>query len=137
MTQPRPCQPIWVTLPFSISTGTVSCPPVAASMRIKASVILLDIVFDVIAILPFEPLAHFSAYTGSRRCRRVQVMHAPAPGFAKDVVDGSLHFLDARNVIGADDEGIIGQAAADDFAAVVTEQCDGQQACACGLPPAP
>src|SRR5579862_16861 len=36
-TQPRPCQPIWVTLPSSTSMGTVRCPPVAAESLAKAA----------------------------------------------------------------------------------------------------
>src|SRR5690348_1246033 len=36
MTQPRPSQPIWVTLPSSTSTGTVSWPPVASLSHARA-----------------------------------------------------------------------------------------------------
>ena len=58
-TQPRPCQPICVTLPSSIRTGTVSWPPVA-SLKPRESVrIRFDIVLVEIALVPLQPFAHF------------------------------------------------------------------------------
>ena len=43
------------------------------------------------------------------------------------MVNRSLNFLDARNVVAAHDQREVGQSAAQDFAAVVAEQRDGEQ----------
>ena len=43
------------------------------------------------------------------------------------MIDRRLHFLNARNVVAADDQREISQAAAQDFAAVIAEQRNGEQ----------
>src|SRR5271163_1855989 len=48
-------------------------------------------------------------------------------GFADDVVDRGLHFLNARDVIARNHDGKIGQGPTLDFAAIVSEQRDGEQ----------
>src|ERR1700746_1298438 len=53
--------------------------------------------------------------------------------FANDVVGRGLHLLDTRDVVAAHDDGEVGEAAAMDFAAVVSEQRDSEQATLAGL----
>src|SRR6202789_172762 len=53
-------------------------------------------------------------------------MDEPLQRFADHVINRGLHFLNARNVIAADNQRKIGEAAAQNFAAVVTQQRYGQ-----------
>ena len=46
---------------------------------------------------------------------------------AQHMIDGGLHFLNARDVVAVYDDGEISEAIAFNLAAVVAEQCDGQQ----------
>src|SRR5580698_2548388 len=46
---------------------------------------------------------------------------------SNDVVDGGLHFLNARNIVRPDHQRKVCNFTPQDFAAVITEQSDGQQ----------
>src|ERR1700685_1816269 len=96
--QLRPCQPTCTTLPSSTSSGTLRCPADSALIRCRAA---------------------GSASTSSSTRSRLQQ-------FAHDVLNRSLHFLDAGNVIALHDDGKIGQLPPFDLTTVIAQQSDGQ-----------
>ena len=54
-------------------------------------------------------------------------MGQPLKRFAQEVIDRRLNFLNAGNVIRANDQREIRQATSQDFAAIIAEQCNREQ----------
>ena len=98
-----------------------------------------DVVFDVFMAFPFQPLAHFLRCRGSFWFRTVRNLGTAQrlQSFANHVIGGRLHFLNARDVIGADDQRKVSQAAPQNLAAVIAEQRHGEQSALCELLRAP
>ena len=100
-TQPRPCQPTWTTLPSSTSTGTVRWPPASARSRARRRRVGLHVVLDELGAAALQPLAQLAGVGAARRCRRVQALATAErlQALANHVIDGRLHFLNARDVV--------------------------------------
>src|SRR5579863_9177644 len=126
-TQPRPCQPTWITFPFSTSNGTVKGAWASRCMRSRAS--RSASTSYSVKSFPFHSshsrISLVYGHPAVPKSSRVGMTKA-LQCFAHQVIYRRLYLLNTRDVVGPDGQRKIREPPTNDFATVITEQGHGQ-----------
>src|ERR1700738_5188077 len=114
--QPRPCQPTWITLPSSTNTGTVRTLLSIVCMRARASGSASTSYSRKSRLVHSSPSRNSCVY-GHRALpessRVVMVQHLQH--LPQYVIRGCLYLLYARDIVTANNDGVVCQPAAIDL----------------------
>src|ERR1700731_2032160 len=121
-----------MTLPSSTRIGTVRCPFAILRMRSRAA-LSASTSYSTKSLRFHSSQSRISLVCGQRAVPKSSSLGMFAfldaqdlQQLAHDMINRSLHFLNARNVIAVHDDRKIRESLAFNFAAIVAEERDGQ-----------